>query len=75
MRKGKEKLAELHAKQQREKEQPEVESRKKDEIWMGDAPFTKGNPELFEMDELEVFDIDYPWQFEVGEVLYDKFKL
>ncbi len=47
----------------------------KDEIWMGDAPFTKGNPELFEMDELEVFDIDYPWQFEVGEVLYDKFKL
>ena len=47
----------------------------KDEIWMGDAPFTKGNPELFEMDELEVFDIDYPWQFEVGEVLYEKFKL
>jgi len=46
----------------------------KDEIWMGDAPFTKGNPELFEMDELEVFDIDYPWQFEVGEVLYNKFK-
>jgi CMP-N-acetylneuraminic acid synthetase len=41
---------------------------------MGDAPFTKGNPELFEMDELEVFDIDYPWQFEVGEVLYNKFK-
>ena len=46
----------------------------KDEIWMGDAPFTKGNPELFEMDELEVFDIDYPWQFEIGEVLYEKFK-
>ena len=45
----------------------------KDEIWMGDAPFTKGNPELFEMEELEVFDIDYPWQFEVGEVLYNKF--
>ena len=47
----------------------------KDEIWMGDAPFTKGNPELFEMDELEVFDIDYPWQFEVGEILYEKFKI
>ena len=44
----------------------------KDEIWMGDTPFTKGNPELFEMNELEVFDIDYPWQFEVGEVLYKK---
>jgi len=25
-------------------------------------------------DELEVFDIDYPWQFEVGEILYEKFK-
>jgi CMP-N-acetylneuraminic acid synthetase len=47
----------------------------KDEIWMGDAPFTKGNPELFEIDELEVFDIDYPWQFEVGEVLYNKYNL
>jgi len=44
----------------------------KDGIWMGDAPFTKGNPELFEMDELEVFDIDYPWQFEVGEILYER---
>ena len=42
----------------------------KDEIWMGDAPFTKGNPELFEMDELEVFDIDYPWQFDMCEALY-----
>jgi CMP-N-acetylneuraminic acid synthetase len=47
----------------------------KDEIWMGDAPFTKGNPELFKMDELEVFDIDYPWQFEMGEILYEKFKI
>jgi len=27
------------------------------------------------MDELEVFDIDYPWQFEVGEILYEKFKI
>ena len=47
----------------------------KDEIWMGDAPFTKGNPELFEMNELEVFDIDYLWQFEVGEILYNKYNL
>ena len=36
----------------------------KDEIWMGDTPFTKGNPELF--------DIDYPWEFDVGEILYER---
>ena len=30
--------------------------------------------ELFVMDEFETFDIDYPWQFEVGEVLYRKFE-
>ncbi len=44
----------------------------KDEIWMGEAPFKKDNPLLFGIDELEAFDIDYPWQFEVGEVLYKK---
>ena len=44
----------------------------KDEIWMGDTPFTKGNPELFEMEELEVFDIDYPWEFDVGVILYER---
>ena len=38
----------------------------KDEIWMGETPL------LFEMTELEAFDIDYPWQFEVGEVLYKR---
>jgi len=38
----------------------------KDGIWMGEEPL------LFEMTELEAFDIDYPWQFEVGEVLYKK---
>lgn len=27
-------------------------------------------PELFVMDELESFDIDYEWQFETGELLY-----
>ena len=42
----------------------------KDEIWMGDTPFTKGNPELFEMDEMEAFDIDYEWAFRVGELLW-----
>ena len=29
--------------------------------------------QLDSMDELEAFDIDEPWQFEVGEILYDKF--
>ena len=45
----------------------------KDEKFMGDfqAP---GGIKLFEMDELEAFDIDYNWQFEVGELLYEKFK-
>ena len=28
------------------------------------------NPELFIMDELEAFDIDYEWQFIIGEKLY-----
>jgi CMP-N-acetylneuraminic acid synthetase len=28
------------------------------------------NTELVVMDELEAFDIDYPWQFEVAEVIY-----
>ena len=27
-------------------------------------------PELFIMDELETFDIDYEWQFKTGEILY-----
>jgi len=44
-----------------------------DEKFMGD--FEKpGGIKLFKMDELEAFDIDYPWQFEVGEMLYEKFK-
>jgi CMP-N-acetylneuraminic acid synthetase len=42
-------------------------------IWMGD--FTKNEIELFPVDEKECFDIDYEWQFEVGEVLYEKFKI
>ena len=33
----------------------------------------EGGIKLFQMDELEAFDIDEPWQFEVGEILYDKF--
>ena len=38
----------------------------KDGIWMGKTPL------LYEMTELEAFDIDYPLQFEVGEILYKK---
>ena len=34
--------------------------------------FTKNDPFLFEIPPEAAFDIDYPWQFEVGEVLYKK---
>ena len=38
--------------------------------FMGD--FTKENGiKLFPMDELECFDIDYEWQFKIGELLYN----
>ena len=42
----------------------------KDGVWMSKPPFTKNSPELFIVPELEVFDIDYPWQFKVAETLY-----
>ena len=39
------------------------------EIYMGS--FKKSNdPEFFIMDEIECFDIDWPWQFEIAEKLY-----
>jgi len=39
--------------------------------WLGS--FSKPNdPELYIMSEDEAFDIDYPWQFEIGEMLYSK---
>ena len=34
--------------------------------------FTKENLKLFEIDELEAFDIDYEWQFKTAEVLYEQ---
>lgn len=42
----------------------------KEDRFMGDfqAP---GGIKLFEMDELEAFDIDYEWQFKVAEKLYE----
>lgn len=39
-------------------------------VWMGEAPFTRNAPALFPVPELEAFDIDFEWQFHVGEVLY-----
>lgn len=38
-------------------------------IWMGDF-MTPGDIELYSMDEREVFDIDYEWQFKYYENLY-----
>lgn len=40
--------------------------------FMGDFE-KEGGIKLFQMNELEAFDIDYQWQFEVGELLYEKF--
>ena len=42
----------------------------KDGNWMDSQSPPK--PELFTVDELETFDIDYEWQFKVGEVLYNE---
>jgi len=41
----------------------------KDGIWMGD--FMKNEIELFPVEEKEVFDIDYQWQFELCEKLWE----
>ena len=41
----------------------------KDGFWMDINLPPK--PELFIMDELEAFDIDYEWQFKIGEQLYE----
>lgn len=43
-------------------------------IWMGTFQ-SDGDPELFPMDELETFDIDYPWQFDAYEKLYRAWKV
>tara|TARA_R110000796_G_scaffold162022_1_gene278807 strand:- start:7929 stop:8621 length:693 start_codon:yes stop_codon:yes gene_type:complete len=40
----------------------------KDGYWMDNS--LPPNPELFTMDELETFDVDYEWQFTLGEILY-----
>ena len=38
-------------------------------IYMGTFK-EKGNPDFFVMDEIECFDIDYPFQFEIAETIY-----
>ena len=40
-------------------------------IWMGDFK-TPGDIELFPLDEEECIDIDYEWQFQLCEKLYEK---
>ena len=42
----------------------------KDDYWMDTN--TPPNPELVVINELETFDIDYEWQFNLGELLYSK---
>jgi N-acylneuraminate cytidylyltransferase len=39
------------------------------DIYMGTFK-EKGNPEFFVVDEIECFDIDWPWQFEIAEIMY-----
>ncbi len=46
----------------------------KDGIWMAKPPFKKNSPAIFEVPEFEIFDIDYPWQFEVAEAIFKKTK-
>ena len=40
-------------------------------IWMGNFNIP-GDIELFSMSEAECFDVDYPWQFEMLEKLYEE---
>lgn len=42
-----------------------------DSKFMGDFELP-GGIKLFEMDELEAFDIDFDWQFNLAELLYEK---
>jgi CMP-N-acetylneuraminic acid synthetase len=44
----------------------------KDGYWMDTK--SPPQPELFVMNELETFDIDYEWQFQIGEKLYENLR-
>ena len=41
-------------------------------VWMAKPPFKRNSPALFVVPELEAFDIDYGWQFNIAESLYEK---
>ena len=43
----------------------------KDDVYMGSFNGTKNDPEFFVMPENECFDIDWPWQFEMAEILFN----
>lgn len=43
------------------------------DMFMGDFQ-KEGGIKLYEMNELECFDIDYPWQFAVAEMIYNEMK-
>ena len=40
-------------------------------IWMADPPWTVDSPKLYIMPNEEVFDIDYEWEFEIGQLIYN----
>ena len=44
-----------------------------DSKFMGDFQ-AEGGIKLFPMDDLESFDIDYDWQFKLGELIYDNLR-
>jgi CMP-N-acetylneuraminic acid synthetase len=46
----------------------------KDDLFMGSFQ-KKDDPVLFEMEEFEVFDIDYNWQFEMAKSYYQKLNI
>jgi len=43
------------------------------DIYMGTFK-EPGNPEFFIMDEIECFDVDWPFQFEIAETMYQQRK-
>jgi len=40
--------------------------------WMGEPPYTKNNPELFEVEDFEALDIDHEWEFDLYTSYWDK---
>lgn len=40
--------------------------------WMGQPPYTRDAPALFDVDAFEAIDIDWPWQFELYTTYWEK---